>query len=605
MILSKNRLSAAAAVLLAGGIAGNAQALTVTKDLPELWIANGTLGTGATLNVYDLPQGGRQFFFAYFANDDSGNPTWVTANANTVTGINRYEGLDLIRNTGSLFDPTGNAGGDNVGTANIEVGSCNSLTLEYTDVDGASGTVDFAPLFPDTSCVWQNEFAAATCPSFAPDSDPDIPGSCILPSTLNQSVTLTNDLHWIISTNGFRFGDDLGASGGTPAVLTIEPGTVVVGDQLPANSQDIGAFFLISRGNQIVAEGTPEAPIVFTAKSHLATGDLSAGQWGGIVITGRAQTNLCTDPNNCLDEIGLNNYSGSDDNDSSGVLKYVRIEYAGTAINTEAELNGLSLYTVGDGTVIQNLHVHRNGDDGIEWFGGTANIKYALVTDVDDDSFDWTEGARHKVQYGVARMTAAAQKDARGFEGDGLQDDNTAEPRANPQFANITVFYEAGVADGPQQGLRLRRGTLGNYSNMVVTSGAGDLAPSNCLRIDDTDTFPMPTSMTIDNTVLACQQDAADLFRDQATQDIFNAGSNNVTGGDAGLTGVADGARLGANALNLIPSAASPANDIGSPNPSIFGAFFDKVNYAGAFEPGAEVDWTAGEWTNVEPDDSL
>ncbi len=604
MMFTKKRLASAAGILFASGMAFNANALTVTKDLPELWVPAGTTGTGASLSVFELPNGGRQFFFAFFANDSAGEPTWVIAAAPTVTGQNVYTG-DLFNTTGSSFDPSDSAPNVDVGDATFTFQSCNNLSVDYT-FDGNTGTIDFVPAVADPSCVWQSEFGAGSCPSFASGSDPDIPGSCILPPTLNSSQTLTNDRHWVISTSGFRFGDDLGASGGDSQTLTIEPGTVIVGDQLPENSQDIGAFFLISRGNKMVAEGTPEAPIVFTAKSHLAAGDTTAGQWGGIVMAGRATVNNCADPSNCLDEIGLNNYSGNDDNDSSGSLRYVRIEYAGTAINTEAELNGLSLYGVGSGTVIDHLHVHRNGDDGIEWFGGTANIKYALVTDVDDDSFDWTEGARHKVQYGVARMTEAAVKDARGFEGDGLQDNNTAEPRANPQFSNITVFYEAGGAEGPQQGLRLRRGTLGNFSNMIVTSAGGDLAPSNCLRIDDTDTFPAADSMTIDNTILACDQDAADLFRDQATQDVFNAGSNNVTGGDAGLTGFADGARLPAgNALPLIPSKGSPADGIGAPDGTVFGAFFDKVNYAGAFEPGAEVDWTAGEWTNVEGDSNL
>ncbi len=593
-------------------VATASSALTVTKVLPSTWIPNGNLGTGATLSILELPGGGRQFFFAFFANDDEGNATWVTANTTTVTGQNAYSGLDLFTNTGGDFNSSGNVANTVVGSADFTFNSCSSMDVAYTLSAGGSGTINFSSLVGDPACPWESNFGAATCPAFSAGADADIAGACVLPATLNTSQTLSNDLHWVIGLNGFRFGDDLGVSGGTPAVLTIEPGTVIVGDNLPAGSQDAGAFFSVSRGNQIKAVGGPESPIVFTSKRHLVSGDLSAGQWGGVIIAGRGVPNDCDPSTSCLDELEINNYGGTDNNDSSGELRYVRIEYAGTEVSSLSELNGLSLYTIGNGTVIDHLHVHRNGDDGIEWFGGAGNIKYALVTAVDDDSFDMTQGAQPKLQYGIAHMSEAALKDARGFEWDGQEGNEGATPRTFPQFANVTIFYEAGAGEGPQQALRIRRGALFNITNLLVASAPGALAPSDCLRIDgpqiNADVNADPSNGTITNTVLACD---GNLFDDNEPEllesALFNAGANNTTA-DPLLTGFTAGGRIGAASNNpLIPAANSPAAGIGAIDPAVYDDFFDKVDYAGAIAPGASPseDWTTGEWTNVDPDDDL
>ena len=594
------------------GVAAQAPALTVTRDLPTLWIPNGTTGTGATLSIYDLPTGGRQFFFAYFANNDAGEDSWVVANTNTATGQNVFTDVPLIQNIGGEFNPSTSIAGTVVGSADFNFRSCTSMTVDYALGGGGVGTIEYTALIPNPECVWEAEFGASSCPAFATGTDADIPGSCILPPTLAQDVTLTNDHHWVISTDGFRFGNDMGPTGAVGNTLTIEPGTVIIGDTLPAGSLDLGAFFSISRGNRIHAAGNAESPIVFTARSHLLDGELGSGQWGGVLIAGRAPDNSCS-PDACLDEIEINNYSGTDDEDSSGILRYVRIEYAGTEISALSELNGLSLFGVGSGTVIDHIHVHRNGDDGIEWFGGAANVKYGLVTDVDDDGFDWTSGAQHKVQYGVVRQTEAALKDSRGFEGDGLEGNESAEPRSMPQFANVTIYYEAGIGEGPQQALRLRRGTLGNFTNLLVTSAAGDLAPADCLRIDgpqsniDAGTPDALTgAFTMTNTVLACT--GGDLFHDNESEllesEFFNAQPGNTTAAPD-LVRQMDGAQIGASNVNLIPAANSPAANVGLPPADVFDDFFDKVPYAGAFNPADEDDWTGGEWSNVDPDDSL
>ncbi|MDJ0652691.1 MAG: hypothetical protein QNJ40_00945 [Xanthomonadales bacterium] len=611
------RLTSAILCVVAGLLmTGASQALTVTKALPQAYIpadasGNPIFGTGATLSILELPAGGRQFFFAFYANDDSGNPTWVVANTGTTTGFNAYT-VDLFTTTGSTFNPTSTVGAAVVGSADIVFKSCNAIDVTYSLTAGGSGTINFVALTAEPTCPWTTEFGAASCPAFSAGADPDIPGACILPATLNTDTTLTNDLHWVIGLSGFRFGDDLGPSGGTPATLTIEPGTVIVGENLPAGSQDLGAFFSISRGNKIVAVGGPETPIVFTSKDHLLTGNLEAGQWGGVVIAGRGAPNDCDPTTSCLDEIQLNEYGGSDNDDSSGELRYVRIEYAGTQISSLSELNGLSLYTVGNGTVMEYIHVHRNGDDGIEWFGGAGNMKYAIVTAADDDSFDMTQGAQPKLQYGIAHMSEAAVKDARGFEWDGQEGNEGAEPRTRARFANVTIYYEAGVGEGPQQALRIRRGALFNITNSVVASAADDLAPSDCLRIDgpqiNQDVIADANNGTITNTVLACQ---GNLFDDNESDllesTLFNGGAGNTTD-DPMLMFFAAGARIGSTSNNpLIPAANSPAANIGQASPALFDDFFDKVNWAGAIRPGAspEEDWTAGEWTNVDPDENL
>ena len=178
-------------------------------------------------------------------------------------------------------------------------------------------------------------------------------------------------------------------------------------------------------------------------------------QWGGLQIMGKATQN-CTDAEKNSEGIcersvegfdaGDVKYGGDDDNDDSGVLSYVVIKYAGYAFTSENELNGLALYTVGDGTEINHIRVHNSKDDGIEIFGGTVNLKYIYLTGVQDDSFDYTNGWRGKAQWIIIDqntpdpVTASNNRPDNAMEFDNNGKANDASPRSNPIISNFLII---------------------------------------------------------------------------------------------------------------------------------------------------------------------
>ena len=176
-----------------------------------------------------------------------------------------------------------------------------------------------------------------------------------------------------------------------PATLTIEPGVTIIADE-SAGSDNI-IYILIEQGARIMAEGTASEPIVMTSENK------EPGAWGGLHICGKAHTNA---DGETTSEIGNAPYGGNEDNDDSGVLKYIRIEYSGLALDSEHEANGISLYGVGAGTQISYIYVVDGSDDGIEFFGGSADIDHCVVENCTDDSYDWTEGWDGSAEYIIA-----------------------------------------------------------------------------------------------------------------------------------------------------------------------------------------------------------
>ena len=200
----------------------------------------------------------------------------------------------------------------------------------------------------------------------------NVPSSTTLTGNINQTITLTSDKTWTLK--GYVYVTD-------GAKLIIQPGTTIISD-----ISEKGAL-CIERGAQIIAEGTPSKPIIFTSGKNV--GERSPGDWGGIVMLGRASTNRTSEP---TIEGGIGRpYGGTNDSDNSGVLKYVRIEYAGIAALPNSEINALTLGGVGSGTVIENVQTIYANDDAFEFFGGTVNAKnlYAFATADDDFDFDF------------------------------------------------------------------------------------------------------------------------------------------------------------------------------------------------------------------------
>ncbi|MGH7725424.1 MAG: T9SS type A sorting domain-containing protein [Candidatus Eiseniibacteriota bacterium] len=258
-------------------------------------------------------------------------------------------------------------------------------------------------------------------------------------------------------------------------VLRIEPGTVCFGEKSTTGT------LIIERRGIILAEGTPTQPIIMTSDD--LPGSQVRGSWGGLNILGRARVNCIGvnppgDVDTCLSEGGaIGTYGGDDDADSSGVLRYVRVEYAGKEITTDNELNSFTFNAVGSRTVLEFLQAHRGSDDGLEFFGGTAQIKRSIATDGTDDGFDWQVGYRGKAQFIILRSSqdltpsstgGAGQAGEKGIEADNYEFGFENLPRSNPALANFTIVGDRRSGPGGGNGIQLRRGSAGAILNSIV-----------------------------------------------------------------------------------------------------------------------------------------
>ncbi|HYG15400.1 MAG TPA: hypothetical protein VEC12_06560, partial [Bacteroidia bacterium] len=219
-------------------------------------------------------------------------------------------------------------------------------------------------------------------------------------------------------------------------VLTIEPGTVVKGG--PAADGSNATCLVIEQGGRINAIGTTDKPIVFT--SAQPKGQRSYGDWGGIVIFGKAPVNK-TNPQY---EGGVvpGTYGGADAADNSGTLKYCRIEFAGYPFEQDRELNSLTMCGVGSGTTIEYVQNSYNNDDAFEWFGGTVNANHLIAFRTNDDDWDVDQGYSGKVQFGVSLcdVDVADVSTKNGFEVDNDAGGTTETPKTAAVFSNMTVI---------------------------------------------------------------------------------------------------------------------------------------------------------------------
>jgi len=298
---------------------------------------------------------------------------------------------------------------------------------------------------------------------------------------ITGNVTWTNNNVYLLQ--GLVYVDSL-------ATLTIQPGTIIKGDDQTAFSS-----LIVQRGGKLIAEGTQCQPIVFTTEA--AAGSRAKAQWGGIVLLGRAKNNLGTQ--NAIEGIAQPNarvfHGGNDDDDNSGVLKYVRIEYGGYVFAPNNEINGLTMGSVGRGTTIDYVQVSFTNDDAFEWFGGTVNCKHLVAYRNLDDDFDTDNGYSGTVQFGLsikdpAIADAPAVSTSEGFESDNEASGatRTLAPKTSATFYNITQIgafrcssNTAGTgvqpsADGFRRGARFRRGTdLKIYNSIFMNNWRGVL----------------------------------------------------------------------------------------------------------------------------------
>jgi hypothetical protein len=286
------------------------------------------------------------------------------------------------------------------------------------------------------------------------DAPINIPLTTTLTGTINTTTTLTADKVWTLK--GYVYVTD-------GAKLIIQPGTTIISDV-----SEKGAL-CIERGAQIIAEGTAAKPIVFT--SGKAVGERTPGDWGGIVILGRAKTNRTSEP---TIEGGIGRaFGGTNDFDNSGVLKYVRIEYAGIAAMPNSEINALTLGGVGSGTIIENVQTIYANDDAFEFFGGTVNAKNLYAFATADDDFDFDFGYTGTITNGVAKRDP--QFVDSGDAGNGVECDNdgtgsSAQPVTHPKLLNMVLVgpnVSTALANH-NLGLRFRRATQFTMKNSIV-----------------------------------------------------------------------------------------------------------------------------------------
>ncbi len=415
-------------------------------------------------------------------------------------------------------------------------------------------------------------------------------GLCILTGTLTESLTLTADKTWLLR-GGVFIGDDENET-----ILTIEPGTTVYGETSTAG------MLVVRRNSKIMAEGTAEAPIVFT--SSKAAGDRARGDWGGLIINGKAPVNVCygdeeadaAGPCESFGEGGTGWYGGDDAGDNSGTLKYVRVEFAGRIVSPDNELNGIAFQGVGSGTSIDYVQVHMNKDDGVEFFGGTAQAKHIVVTGVADDCFDWTDGWVGKAQFVVLQQ--AEDEGDQGIEADNNGEQNGALPRSKPMLSNFTIV---GAKDSEKSdiGILLREGTGANIANTIVM-GFNEA----CLDVDNEETFSnagdgdsWSGELTLVNSIVSCatnfKMDDEEDEDEQAITDLWSVedwfsdqdGNQEV---DPMLNDPAN-----QSSPDFAPASGSPALGAGSA-PS--NGFFDSVDFIGAI---GDSDWTTGWTTHV------
>ncbi len=385
--------------------------------------------------------------------------------------------------------------------------------------------------------------------------------TCALSGVITQNLTLTSGV--IYQLNGrVEVGNDTGGdgnrAGGLAVTLTIQPGARIFGNS--------GADFLqVNRGSRLNASGTSTLPITFTSRQDIlgqAT-VTSRGQWGGLVINGRAPINSCPGPGgvaNCEAQVeGSTAFFGGDQpNDNSGTLRYVVVKHSGFEVLPNVELNGITLAGVGSGTTIDFVQVHNSSDDGIEWFGGTVNAKHLILTGNSDDSLDWASGWRGRIQNVL--VVQATDEGDHAIEADNLPTDNLKQPLTDPVIANFTFVGK------PARGsmILVRVGVKGTHVNGVSTGSP------QCLDVDDASTvtsgprfhsvlLDCSTTFTVDTNVDAV-----------GTAAVFNAGTNNVVGGSSLVADYFPG----------------PQEQAMTPfNATSLSAFFDAANYVGAFSP--------------------
>jgi len=499
-----------------------------------------------------------------------------------MTGLRK---LRIVLALGAAFMVAGCSGADEVASPGEGI---------FNDPGGSGSSGGNAPLPPGTP--------AADCPAGFSNVGlvaNDTLRNCQLPSLISGNLTVPLRAGTVYSVSGrVDVGVDRGGDSNNPVGtfgnLTVEAGVRVFG------SAGLD-YIVVNRGSQIFAVGTPTSPVVFTSRQSVegTTGVDSIGQWGGLVMLGRANITNCPGATGA-DQAGLYGqpgchatvegtnaeYGGNQNADNSGTLRYVRVQHSGFQILPNQELNGITLAGVGSGTTIDHVQVHNSSDDGVEMFGGTVNIKYLVLTGNDDDNIDTDQGYNGAIQFVI--LVQRANGGNRTIESSMASLAATIPPqdfparRTNPVVANFT--FVGSSASTAADGLTINTGSRFRLYNGVATTAH---ATAPCLDIDNT----ADSTATFRSVFMSCPVSFApdvDTIEESVT---FGAGTNNNTAG--GTSTLTNTFVNGANETAVTPVTYAALAD--AELPPAHKAFLTTVTYIGAVKDAADTWWQG--WT--------
>lgn len=508
-------------------------------------------------------------------------------------GLTR-SGSDVAAATGSVGNDANNVQGANSLAARLFPGPNEGAVSAFNarSLSTFFDTVDYIGAFSPTETETSNWAAGWTfalfpepsCPLGTVDAGGELNGLtvCEISGIITTDVRLTRGNLYRLAGRvdvGVDVGADGARVGGDPASLTIESGVTVFGNS--------GAdYVVVNRGSKIFSNGTATNPVIFTSlPSLVGSGNRTdaIGEWGGIVVLGRAPINRCATAGvtpgtaACENAIeGVTNpdalYGGAVTADDSGAIRFTQVKHAGFAINSNGnELNGITFGGVGSATDLNNIQVHNNADDGLEFFGGSASAKFIVLTGNDDDSLDTDNGYQGNVQFLLVIQRAAG--------GDNIVEASSVAPGTAPlSNARVSNFTFIG---NRSNAFRLNTGTIGRYANGVVAYGR------ECFRWetsagDGVVGFNAANDPNLNSVLLDCALGLTRSGSDAvAAQGAVDNDVNNSTA-------VAD--TLAATFVNGSAETARAAFNVTTLDP-----FFTPVTYIGAVRDTADR-WWAG-WT--------
>ena len=476
----------------------------------------------------------------------------------------------------------------------------------------------------DVAYVWGTEGSIRTCSQllFAADGKEDAQGRVIGNGdkefifkgrqTLKKGTYLMRG--WIYVADG--------------AELTLEPGTVIKGEKESA------ASLIVEPGGKLYAKGTASQPIVFT--SAQPKGERKPGDWGGLILCGRGTNNKGV-LGQQIEGGPRTKHGGNDAQDNSGVLSYVRVEFAGYPFQKDKEINGITFGSVGSGTQVDHVQVSYSNDDSFEWFGGNVNCRYLVAYNGWDDEFDTDNGFNGKVQFAlsVRAPRIADTSQSNGFESDNDADGSLTEPFTTATFSNVTFIgprgrggfqntpdYINGGSVFPQNG-----SALGKYQAAMQIRRSSHLACFNSLAVGypigiivdaekgNTQEFAKQGGLKLQNIYFAGMELLGSDANKRYVDDLYDAAQKTVI--DASVESYSSsffraqpGNKYFAQSEDLMltkvgkldafccPQAGSPLVGAASFQDALLSSWFEKVNYIGALAPADK--WLDG-WTEFDP----